>query len=136
MGSRGAAGRRDILQVAVDMWCPEDYYEDEGTCYECDVGDTIGAICSVDWADHAVPSGTTLEAMVLKKQYWRAHERSYVVYPCAIKAACKGGDGDGQCPPTATRRARRRLRESRGALRTAQGYIGPTCGTCERGWFM
>jgi hypothetical protein len=99
-------GGETVLQVAVDMWCPEDYYEDEGTCYECDVGDTIGAICSVDWADHAVPSGTTLGAMVLKKQYWRAHERSSVVYPCAIKAACKGGDGDGQSPPAYCNEAR------------------------------
>ena len=118
--TEGAAGAWDlvaqlggetVLRVAVDMWCPEDYYEDEGTCYECDVGDTIGAICSVEWDDHhPVPSGTTLEAMVLKKHHWRAHERSNVVYPCAIKAACKGGDGGGNHRPnTATRCARASL---------------------------
>ena len=107
--TEGAAGAWDlvaqlggetILQVAVDMWCPEDYYKDEGVCYECGVGDATGAICSVEWADHyPVNSGTTLEAVVLKKQYWRAHERSKVVYPCAIEAACKGGDGGAQSPP-------------------------------------
>ena len=92
-------GAETVLEETVDMWCPEDYYEDEGTCYECDVGDTIGAICSVDWEDHAVPSGTTLEAIILKRQYWRATERSNVIYPCALKEACKGGDGGGQSPP-------------------------------------
>ena len=106
--TEGAAGAWDvvaqldgetILQAPVDMWCPEDYYRDEGSCYECGVGDTIGAICSVEWDDHSVPSGTTLEAVILKKHYWRAHERSAVIYPCAIKAACKGGDGGGQSPP-------------------------------------
>ena len=107
--TEGAAGAWDlvaqlggetVLKTAVDMWCPEDYYKDEGTCYECDVGDATGAICSVEWADHyPVNSGTTLEAVVLKKQYWRAHERSAIIYPCAIKAACKGGDGGGQSPP-------------------------------------
>lgn len=88
-----------ILEQTVDMWCPEDYYKDEGTCYECDVGDAIGTICSVEWDEHPVPSGTTLEAVILKKHYWRAHEGSTVVYPCAITAACKGGDGGGQSPP-------------------------------------
>ena len=106
--TEGAAGAWDlvvqlggetVLRVAVDMWCLEDYYEDEGTCYECDVGDTIGAVCSVEWGDHPLPSGTTLEAMVLRKNHWRAHERSNIVYPCAIKAACKGGDGGQQLPP-------------------------------------
>ena len=106
--TEGAAGAWDlvaqlggetVLKTAVDMWCPEDYYKDEGTCYECDVGDATGAICSVEWNDHPVPSGTTLEAIVLKKQYWRAHERSTVIYPCAITAACKGGDGGEQSPP-------------------------------------
>ena len=93
-------GGETVLEETVDMWCPEDYYEDEGTCYECGVGDAIGAICSVEWEDHyPVPSGTKLEALILKKNYWRAHERSAVVYPCAIKAACKGGDGGGQSPP-------------------------------------
>ena len=107
--TEGAAGSWDllvqlggetVLQEPVDMWCPEDYYKDEGVCYECGVGDATGAICSVEWADHyPVNSGTTLEAVVLKKQYWRAHERSKVVYPCAIEAACKGGDGGAQSPP-------------------------------------
>ena len=106
--TEGAAGAWDlvaqlggetVLRVAVDMWCLEDYYEDEGTCYECDVGDMIGAICSVEWDDHPLPSGTTLEAVVLRKNHWRAHERSNIVYPCAIKAACEGGDGGAQSPP-------------------------------------
>ena len=128
----GAAGAWDlvvtlngenIIQTPVDMWCPEHYYEKPGSnglssCHECNVGDTTGAICSVAWDDFAMPSGTTREGIVLKTAYWRAGLDTDRIYPCSLDGACKGGDGGGN------------------AEYCNEGYFGPFCATCERGWFM
>ena len=128
----GAAGAWDLtvtlngeelFRELVNMWCPENHYEKLGSdglasCHECGVGDTTGAICSVEWDDFAVRSGTTVDLMVLKKAYWRADVDTDRIYPCSLDHACKGGDGDGQ------------------AEYCNEGYFGPFCATCEGGWFM
>ena len=130
--SVGAAGAWDlvvtlnaveIFREPVDMWCPVNHYEKPNSdgltsCHECDVGDTKGAICSVEWDDFPVLSGTTREGIVLEKAYWRASVDTDRVYPCSLDRACKGGDGGGQ------------------AEYCHEGYFGPFCATCESGWFM
>ena len=128
----GAAGAWDLIvklnsdeifREPVDMWCPEHHYEKSDSdglanCHECGVGDTTGAICSVEWDDFAVRSGTTVNLMVLKKAYWRASVDTDRIYPCSLDHACKGGDGGGQ------------------AEYCNEGYFGPFCATCESSWFM
>ena len=128
----GAAGAWDLtvtlngeelFRELVNMWCPENHYEKLGSdglasCHECGVGDTTGAICSVEWDDFAVRSGTTVDLMVLKKAYWRASVDTDRIYPCSLDHACKGGDGGGQ------------------AEYCNEGYFGPFCATCESSWFM
>ena len=106
------------------MWCPAGFYEDQDesgltTCNECGVDDTLGAVCRILWDDHPMASGTTLQRMVLKEDYWRSSPRTPKVYHCALDHACRGGGvangTTNYCNP---------------------GYEGPFCGTCSRDWFM
>ena len=137
----------DVLNgTYVDMWCPPNYYEDtkEKTCdedstccYECGVGDQVGAICSEPWPDESgvqqtfndydedVRSGTTKDRIRLKDSYWRADFDEDHIYQCGLEQACRAKEkcGNGNCATA-------------GNSICKLGYQGPFCGTCSSGYYM
>jgi hypothetical protein len=89
----------------------------DGECYDCThacypYGDTA----TVEQCLHVCDVGTTVQTLPMRKDFWRSNELSTLVFECAIKGACTGGNesSGGYCSP---------------------GHEGPYCEVCMSNYF-